>query len=1140
MSEIWNEGQLKAISNTSRNMIVSASAGSGKTATMIERVKRLVINEHVPISRIMMLSFNEAIASEIKEKMAKALIVAIKDDTNRDEKDYLREQIDELGTADITTMHAFCNSLIKEYFDKVGVDPAYGIMDDKESDVIINKCVNEVFDEYFESRDVDFIALKDKLASTSGDDELRNAVVGIFKFASSLLGGDEWLDNAVHDCYGVPLERTKPVKYLVKEIIAKVNIATDALTEAVTALDMEKYTGMDVALDFLMKYANEENIIAYEDMAEKAPVLPNKRPRVGSAEHEYYTNAKNTYKDIISYVGELFPVPFKKMSQDHEADGVMLLKLIEIVKRFETLYNREKAESCKLDFNDMEHYAAEILADESIRDTIKAKYDYICIDEYQDTNEVQNMIFESVSNGHNLFMVGDPKQSIYKFRFTEPEIFIRRMTEYGKKGLGDVVELDNNYRSSPLILKKVNNVFDVLMRRQRAGMIREVYSSLMCGLKDVYEREYQSDVIERVSQPFEVMLYEGKPPKDEDKCNRGTYRVSEDDGEIDEMLDASIEARYIATKVEMLRKSKIYDAKQGTWRYVEYDDMVILASNRTPHVKNVLELLEGNYSLPIDSTSLKRKEEPQEVKILLDFLRVIDNSRQDIPLYTVMKVFFDFRDSDFVEMRHMARDAKNFYNIVFDDMLLRGDMRDRVDVFRRELDEYRLMATFMNVHDFLMTVVDKTKYKERLLMSRDGKIALDNITKFIATLKDKKHASTIEEFLYAYDNYDIKNDIDATSQNMNNAIHTSTIHQSKGLEYPVVFMIGLGASFVSTVDSRSPYLLDKDYGIAIKTFDEQNKTVYPNLLMKALLAKHRQEEIEERFRLFYVAMTRAKSCLYMVGRVSKDKKDIDTTHKFSDILYDIGSECSDFEENIVHMHVDEMDELIATSIVTAERPFDRVDYSESESRAYASVFDYVYPHEKATHMAQKYTVTSINHEEREQEEYVPELYETEKTSVGSIYHKFMECVNYEADTLPAIQAEMARMVDENILTEDDISVICIDDVYKCLNSSIIKTARVNRHDREKKFMMCLPMSEVKEGASDEKVIIQGIADLVIYGEHNILVDFKKSSQPEFMLRDAYRRQLELYKFALEKSMNITIDEMYLYVIGQDVIIDMSE
>ena len=1140
MSEKWNEDQRKAIENTEGNMIVSASAGSGKTSVMIERVKRLVIDKKTPVSRIVMLSFNAAIAEEIKEKLTKALIEAVRE-AGDDERDFLYEQIDSVSSADITTVHGFSNGLIKEYFDAVGVDPTYSVIDDKEGELIIGKALRELFDDCYREKDSEFLLLKDKL-SPLGDEALKKIIKNIFVFQNALLDGDGFLDRALSENYLRPLKKAKAVRIVRDGLQRELTDAFDAVEEAYSYFrynspDSRYYPCVEAMYNNISRIKPSLDISDFEkikDMDVEYQRLSNKSDDV---EKSYYVRARDRYKSLVNAAQEVFPTPFAVMEKEHERDASSVMKLVELVKRFKVYYNREKKEINKLDFSDLEHYAVKILSNESIANSVRGKYDYICVDEYQDTNEVQEKIVEAISSGSNLFMVGDPKQSIYKFRFTEPRIFVGKLLRYEKEERNFAVKLNENYRSSPSVIARINSVFDVLMRTELAGLNVKSYSSLVGGLK------FQDD---GDSDDFQAGLYYRKSKREKPLSGVGVYRLSDDNGIEEEKSNARIEADYVAKKIKKLIGGRIYDAKLGDFRTVTFDDMAILASSRSESVKDILDILEKEYLFPIDSSPLRRKEETREVGILTSLLRVVDNSRTDLPLYTVMKVFFTFSDEELLAVRADNMDKKFFSEAVFDGEVKDAALKSKLEGFIEKFLRLRLMSQFMNVYDFLSAAIEETGYVTRLLETKGGKASLENINAFLASLKDKKHSENIASFLYACDSLELRGDTETKGESSNNAIHTSTIHQSKGLEYPIVFIIDAGRDFTPSEVYRDPYLLDKEYGIALKGFDVMNKTVYSNIMFKSLAMKAMKDEREERLRLLYVAMTRAKNRLYIVGSRTKEENGIEDFKRFTDALLYVANRDGDFRRYVEELNspsqTDEKEADADDDICDFEgvRAFDYMPYTESEKKQFDDVFNYEYPYDEATRLSTKYTVTAINSEESDEEEYVEELYKEDSAYIGTAYHKLMENINYDADTEELLDKEFNRLLDAKIMTEEEIDLIDRRDILSCLNSDVINTAKRSRHEREKKFMMYLPLSEVKENAPDEKVIVQGILDLIIYSDNgNILVDFKKSSRKKSDLIAAYRKQLELYRFAIEKSMNIKVDKTLLYVLGRNETIEIE-
>lgn len=1147
MSErTWNDDQKEAIKSVDENTLVSASAGSGKTAVTIERIIR-IIKSGTPVREIVMLAFSNAVAAELKDRISAELVKAMREDGA--DKEYLREQIDDVTLADISTVHSFCGNIVKEFFEEAGIDPSYSILEPEEKEGMLDKSVDAVLKEYGEKADPLVSSLK---FTFGGDGDLRAQIKRVYDFLESQPDRKKWLDEAFSG-YG---NGDAAAKYFIddcKKTLEDIRRAADALAEG-----LGEYKGFDpdnkVGIYLISEACKEalgkdgEEFIAAaakidlsfsvgramgKKAVEKVAAETGIDPAFAAMRYKELRSAQKSFVDKLEREGgrikKLAAYTADKWAEYGEKVGAYVKKLAEIVGKVAEAYAEEKRSENKMDFADLEYYAIKILENPEIAKEISSRYKYVCIDEYQDTNYVQEYVLSRISNGHNLFMVGDVKQSIYQFRLTETEIFLSKYDRYGADGkAGKLVTLNQNYRSDRRILDFVNEIFSKIMTRENGGvdyagtaMLNTDKEPVICGDEPVVR----------------ICPLSPKKKKAAKESGDGVYSVRENQPEEDD--GASEEARYIAEKIASLVGKKeigYYADGKPVRRKIEYRDITLLCAKRSQRVKAIIEYLH-EAGVPVAGANITGDGQNASVNVLMNLLKVIDNPLQDVALVAVMKsVFGGFDCSELANIRKEYPKEEYFHECVKLYAAEKEDvLSEKIRVFFDGIRSLREFSAQAPVGRLLEEAIARYSF-DKYALSRFGREDCDRMRAFVAGLEGKSYAVTLQAML-AYGEDVSLSGKSAERPEDDNCVQTSTIHSSKGLEYPVVFVMDAAARFSS---ENGDLLLDKDLGMAMRYPEEDTRLKRNTLKYLACARKLEKKNTEERMRLFYVALTRAKNMLFVTGTASDFASGIKAETSFMNWLNNVAvlspGFCEKYVENYASAEEGEETEEYS-DVVTFAKPSPQ---KLSEIREY---LEYEYPYAKSARTGIKHTVTGINKENPADYGtiYVKNWFEEDSAGVGTAYHKVMENVDYDSADEQAVAEQIKELYEKGVL--DELSAKAVDPgvVFRCLCSDVITKARACEHMREKQFMLRVSAKDVIEDGSDDKILVQGTVDLLIPDRVNgtaTVVDFKMSKLPPERIAARYRKQLELYALAAENGLGLKVDKKLIYVLGQDVILEV--
>lgn len=1179
----WTEEQQQAIKEKGANILVAAAAGSGKTAVLVERIINKVINEKIDIDRILVVTFTSAAASEIRERILEAIYKKLEEnpeDTN------LQKQINLINKANISTIHSFCLDVIRNNFYELDISSNFRVADTTEIELMKYEVLDELFEEKYLSNDKDFEDLINIYTGYRGDEGLQNLVLNIYKFIQSSPFPEKWLNDKVNLFKNTNQDFAQTIWG--KTILENIE---EELTEGIMQLqnilkDMKK-------IDELSKFTKiiQEDIYNLEDILRYTNSWDNTLTKINNlvwqkwpTDKKITIDLKEQAKEVRNKVKEIINKSIKKKiaydsiqaNEDINEMHVTLTKLKNLLVEFMFKFASKKKEKNVVDFNDIEHFALKILIGENGEATelakkYREKFQEIAIDEYQDSNLVQEQILTSISKGNNIFMVGDVKQSIYKFRQARPELFLEKYKNYNLKqeisgnSLGLKIQLFKNFRSRENILNITNLVFQNIMS-EKVGEIEyneKEYLNYSAGYK---EPEENTDYAGKT----ELHIIDLKEKEE----------IFINDEEIDEKIEVEkiensvLEAKFVAKKINELLNSNymVFDKEQG-YRKITPKDIIILL-RATTNIAPIYEKELADLNLPVFSDSSSQYLDTMEIQIIVSILKIINNPIQDIPLVTVLRSpIFAFTDNDLISIRLTDKSCSFYESMIKARLVVNEQLNSKIDNVIYYLEKWKQEEKYLPLDELIWQIYIDTNLINIVGLMPNGAIRQANLKMLFEKAKQFENASF--KGLFNFINFIDRlknNNGDLSSAKLigenENVIRIMSIHKSKGLEFPVVFLCGTGKSF-NMRDLNEDILLHQDMGIGPKLIDFERRIEYDTLAKEAIKLKIKLETLSEEQRILYVALTRAKEKLIITG-ISKDlEKDFKQKRELLQI-YNENMNIIDYK--LVKKYKTYLDwlELVylknenkITDIATLytytktdlekelnnkeqeklnnikEKIFENTkDLKDTEN--IKEILNWKYRYKKSSEIPTKTAVTRLQAEEDKKIELteIPKFMGKEKkitpAEKGTLMHLCIQRLNEKQTyTKETIKQMIQCLVLKEIITTTEADAINIDTLYKYTKSALWNDlSKAKEIHKEQPFYINIPAKEIYENIeTDENILVQGIIDLYYISEDNklILIDYKTDyvKKPEELI-NKYKTQLSIYKKALENSLNRRVDETYIF------------
>lgn len=1162
----WTKSQQDAIEARGGTLLVSAAAGSGKTAVLVQRVIERMTDPQNPTDadRLLVVTFTKAAAAEMSGRIAAEIAGLLEADPLNVR---LQRQQILLTRAHISTIHSFCSELIRENFYKLGISPDFRILDDSEMKLLRGDAVSAVLEAFYAQNDPDFYALVDAFSSGRDDARMIQTVNTLYDFVRSHPFPSRWLREKAAMYEGeVSASRTvwgrTVLKYAADAVDYCISLTHNSL---VLMREDEKIAGAygdgfhsDLAGLLALKDAADAG--GWDAVSFRCANFGFQRlkPLRGYGDDPLKNKLSASRKEVqetVKKLAELFGADERECGEEIARIAPLVKKLFEVTEKFGEELDRLKRERRAADFSDLEHYALKLL----IRETdggfapteealeISARFDEVMVDEYQDTNEAQDMIFRAVSQKEsNLFMVGDVKQSIYRFRQAMPQIFLRRRAQYPdydrtKDAYPACVVLDKNFRSRRGVTETVNFVFRQLMSEQTGELDYTKAEELAAGADypPCGEPAAQLDIID--------------------------LSASEDD---EEMIVA--ESRHIAELIYRMTGDGTAVTDHGRPRPVVYRDICILlrSANRYAH-EYAREL--SSLGIPAWADTAGGFFAAAEVGVAVSLLRVIDNPMQDIPLLSVlMSPIYGFTADDMADIRIPSRSAPLYPALV---SAAQGGNPRAAD-FLRDMDAYRTLAATMPSDRLIQAVYDKTGYLNLVQAMPNGELRLANLRLLLEYAK-KYEASGyngLSGFIRFIDRLQ-KSSADlapaSTISEAANVVKIMSIHRSKGLEFPVCILAGCSRRFNK---ERGDVLLHPSLGLGVKLRDDADLCRYTTMPREAVALELDRNEMSEELRVLYVAMTRAKEKLIMVTTVKDAGKTLGKLaarlteeNRIQPYVVRSVSSISDWLLLCALRHPDgtrlrDLACALPGITVGSEEPWTvNLIYPPKEDVAVrqpeevlpaqpdraleeeiSAAMDYVYPYAALKGIQAKVAASDLAAREfSAQYAAVSRPAFLGKTGLtpaerGTALHTYMQFADYEK-AREAPESELERLVAQGFLTAEQGNAVDLAHVRTFFQSALAKRIFASENVlREYRFTVEITAGDVRPGLPDElkgqPVVLQGVVDCAF--EENgklVIVDYKtdRTNHPS-ELWERYHAQLALYRLAMEQCTGKKVAGCLLY------------
>lgn len=1065
-------------------MLVSASAGSGKTFVVIKYIAKLVCEKKVPVQNLLVLTFTKAAAAEMKERLVKAL----KEHGN---DPFIIEQLDALSISNISTIHSFCEKCLKKYANILGINENFSVVDENFSQKIRLSAFEKAMNKFYESANEDYM---DLMSCFKNDKEkIKTVLFELETLSNAVADKEEFLimqKNSTEEYF------KKAENYLFESVC---NDLRDAVTktEKLHVLDFE-----NLLKSCLSPLLESKDLFELANVAKdlKFPMLP-KRKDVGD---EVVLNLKLIKSIVIKNVEKL-----KSMSLDnienvnYQKMGNLEKILISLFEIYEKEEDDIKARQNCLDFYDLEKYMKVLSQKHDLFEGLK----YVFVDEYQDTNKVQERIIKNIAKNCNFVAVGDVKQGIYGFRLASSEIFLKDMKEFEAQENSSVRHLQSNFRSNGKVLDFVNDVFKVCMTEDLTGVDYQKSSMLkgMLNFEDDGEKSVHIDLLKEQS------VVEKKLPK--------YYSVKEAEIFVDEKNKNQL--NQIKNRIFQVLSSKIFE--NGTFRKCKYSDIAILSRKRDP-LFNQLENFLVASGIPVISNSRKLLMEEPEIKMLHNFLKIAFCMDDDVALLSVL--MSNLCD---VNLDDVLKEKENSQEKLCE--IVEKDENKIFSLFNENLLKFRKNFIIFGIcHSFQMLFAE-TNYFARLNFEGLTK-QKHYVEKFLDEIVNSGFDFDLPSIISYLETVDCV--VDAEPSMVEDSVLLTTIHNSKGLEYPIVFLIGCDQSLKKN-QSKGVLEINENFGLAVKYYDRENNNEIVTVRMQAIKDSEAKKDFVEELFVFYVALTRARNRLYLFGQTKDfDKVSVESCDSYFDLIF---FACPKFKKVLdEEFYQDDLIEICVVDEIIEEEPkieknqiIDEIDTEISQK--IEKYLDFRYQFDDKLNFKLKESVTSLNNKfpdspissfSNDNFSFGDNFVQT-----GNAYHLALKILDFsKIESKQDLKFEIKNK--EDALKEFE-SLINQDILFE--NIMILKNlTKDGRIFKEKEFVLKDKICNLLEEQNfEDEILVQGIVDLfVLKDEEIILVDYKYTNiKNNVILQNKYKNQLKLYKIALENAFKIPVRQIYL-------------
>lgn len=1199
----WTNEQQAAIDSRGQTLLLSAAAGSGKTAVLVERIIRRLLDKEYPIdiTELLVVTFTKAAAAEMRDRIGTALMKALSE--TKDPR--VERQLALLPSAQISTLHAFCQHVIRKYFYTIDLDPAFSIAGEEELNLLRRQVLEDVFLSYYEDDEKASILypLADMFGSDRGDDILMDTVSRMYIYARSLAWPEHWLKEAARSYDVAPdaviddMVWAGPIKDAVRRILEEDARLYDGVLyhlrqREAFAPACDTFVAEQAALRQAAQ-ARSWNDLSRFVRAIDFPRLKSLR-KLSDDDKAVWERCKKVRDDVKKDVIKTLQAVYFSATPEEWLDGMRAMKpimdgLVTLTLDFAKAYGAAKKEKGWIDFSDLEHFCLQILlapdalpehpVPSAAAEELRSQYEEVFIDEYQDTNGVQELITRLVSGEDNRFMVGDIKQSIYRFRLADPTLFLEKYHSFSRdeKAVQRCIDLGRNFRSVPVVLDAVNAVFSRAMTAEAAGM-------------DYGERE---------------KLYAGRQAPDDERWIGGPVEVDivptpSDEEDDDGSTAFEKECRFIAGRIgELLASGRMAARKDGTLEPLSYRHIVVLLRSMAGKADVLIQALQEG-GIPSYAEQSGGYFAAVEVQVMLALLRCIDNPEQDLAMAAVLRSPLVGLDETALAGVRLAGDGTLWQNLpAFVASLPDGvDEKEDLQQFMAAFDSWRTYSRRHGVAELLQRLYDDTAYVDFVGAMPGGDVRQANLKALYDRARQYEEAGFRGLFRYLQLMDKMKEDgLDLAPAKVvsekEDVVRIMSIHKSKGLEFPVVFVADMGKAF-NRRDTQDQILFHNRLGIGLKQYDPEWRMSYPTLIWSGIAAQLRWEGTAEEERILYVAMTRARDQLILTGHSSHIDRDwqrwtsrLNPAQAKSYFDWVMPAALAPFgakaDADYARPGAAWQDAIWQVRIARAvpagtveEGAYDGEPRLEALRRGDLTgtpvpswldeqlSWQYAYP--QAVRTAAKFSVSAVKR--RYQELHSDELQDEAALSVpaaaviptapgeddafaalppwlageeaavsgaqrGTALHKALQYITPAADqTTATLRREIDAFVRQGLLSREEAKLVYVPVLAAFCQSDIgRRMAESPELHREYPFTVLLaggdPLPETETG---EQILIQGVIDCLFREDDAwILVDYKSDRlETADAFRSRYAVQLALYKRAVEQITHRPVEETYIY------------
>lgn len=1213
MGMTWTKEQEAVIKSRNQNLLVSAAAGSGKTAVLVERIISRMTEKENPgdIERLLIMTFTRAAASEMRERIQAAIEKKLEEDP---ENIHLQQQAVLVQFAQITTIDSFCLHLLREHFDRLDIDPAFRVGDEGELLLMRADVMQELLEDFYAEKDPDFERFVDTYAVGKADGGIEDLISQVYTFAQSNPWPLEWLEECRKEISVTTLEelnQSKWMQFLLRDAAMQAEEWKEQLTEAAQLCQEED--GPEPYLPMILEdLAAAERILAsvtsYEAFSQalgrisfsRLAAIRGKNNLVDPEKKERAADCRTRVKKAVEKMKKeyVFESP-ERVLQDLEESRSGIIMLLTLTEEFGRRFRERKKEKHVVDFHDLEHFALELLTKGNthkpgpLADELSSQYDEILVDEYQDSNLVQETLISCISGERfgrpNVFMVGDVKQSIYQFRLARPELFLEKYHAYpvmeesaeaAPTAFHRKIELRQNFRSREMVLESINAVFYRIMT-EKLGKIEYTKEQALYPGAVFKPREDVSEL------QTELLLLDSSPDT-----------LEELDEDVSDYTARELEAGMIASRIrELTEENKgllVWDKEQETYRRACYGDIVILLRSVSGWAETFAEVL-SRQGIPAYAESRTGYFTAMEVETVLNLLSVIDNPLQDIPFASLLKApFVGITDEELAYVTAQGRQSGGYQKelglygavIQYADREGEGEKNDlakRLIKLLSLVEELRRMAVYLQMPELLYQIYDRTGYYHYVSALPGGEVRranLDMLVEKAAAYEATSYRGVFHFIRYIEKLRKYNTDFGEASVGgeQGNTVRIMSIHKSKGLEFPIVFVSGLAKQF-NKQDTRGKLLIDAQLGIGTDYLDIEKRVKGATLKKNVMKRQMELEALGEELRVLYVAMTRAKEKLILTAAVKHLPERLEKIQTVStrkgQIPFTVLTGASCFLDWIL-MSMTGGNVPILLQKKTVARQLDQEMDDQRKKQDWkelllhltpGKVFDegihdllkksisFVYPYQADMQLNTKLSVSDLKKEGQENEEIkelftLPVFMEKQEGALsgtlrGTACHRVLELFDFtclcvqdgleEAEVTPKqVFIKLQAMVAENRLQKEAAAAVRTKELSAFFNSPLglrmRRAAKQGMLSKERQFVIGIPAREMGNWDSDELILIQGIIDAFFEEEGElVLVDYKTDAvSEEETLKKRYQIQLAYYKRALEQMTGKRVKEVYLY------------